>query len=301
MGLIGQLVNNVFVFKENLKAIVNKLIEGVWEEQTQETSLREGIQKAIFKSYKNSIDDIAEEDDEYIHSSVANTKQSGLQNHSLFEQRLEEINYVEQKSLVNINEFLSLPKQVGDEEVLSPSSLIIPKVTLDDFTGKMLRQDKLIELQNRKEMTVSDSTIKDKENSKESLNLKTNIIDTNSNRFVKKIKQKRKQKKIKARRASVSSVTKNKVVQVVQSKTTNTFFKLKEEQKNKKFKSSLGEWNYKDNQDKNSTLKNQKRPGSERSQLDGLFNIRQELLVKKNSSLRLRKSLSLTHNEKLLD
>ena len=156
-------------------------------------------------------------------------------------------------------------------------------------------------MQNSKEIRVSDSTIKDKENSKESLNLKNNIIDTNNNRFVKKIKQKRKQKKIKTRRASVSSVPKNKAVQVIQSKTTNMFFKLKEEHKNNKFKSSLGEWSYKDNQNKSSTLTNQKRPGSERSHLDGLFNIRQELLVKKNSSLRLRKSLSLTHTEKQLD
>lgn len=60
----GQLINNTYIYKENLKLLSNILIDSLWKEKCREENVSNIIANAnLLKNWKNRVDEIKEEDE----------------------------------------------------------------------------------------------------------------------------------------------------------------------------------------------------------------------------------------------
>lgn len=60
----GQLINNTYIYKENLKLLSGMLIDQLWKEKVKEENISEFVSMSSLKGYLKVSDEIKEEDDE---------------------------------------------------------------------------------------------------------------------------------------------------------------------------------------------------------------------------------------------
>lgn len=74
--LKGQLINNTYIYKENLKVLSNMIIDQIWKEKVKEDSISEIVTTAALQNFYNRGEEIPEvrsEDEGSEHESVRNT------------------------------------------------------------------------------------------------------------------------------------------------------------------------------------------------------------------------------------
>lgn len=76
----NQLISNTMIFKENLKIIMNSLVEIMWRDKVKSSNIQETIQNAFQHIYKGGFDEIKEEEEENWITSRIETSEFRLSN-----------------------------------------------------------------------------------------------------------------------------------------------------------------------------------------------------------------------------
>ena len=295
-----KLVKNVFIFKENYKHLTSYLIDNVWNRLTMPSVLDEKIQQNVFEKYKGQFEDIIEVEEEQLLSSAVDTvKPTEEHKHEAFHLPLQSNQFL--SNITNLNKQddnlnrdiigLTSPNRMRKSPVIG-----LAKENLA-FESKLKQCVKLLETVNFKK---TKHTSNNKENKLSTINKSKPSKKGDKNPSCKKKQKKKKNSKLgkgKGLSQSTRSLKKKKKEEIQKEiicepllNTQKGFFA---KTSSTKFISSIRDWKYEKDLQQKSNFRASNRSAGKKYELDGLFNIKNEILNNKTGKSGFKRKLSL--------